>query len=89
MPQDPNFSHQTLDERMRVAPTDLVGTRWKHLGNGHVYKIVECCWMGDMDHWGLAHVREDNPVLCVRSVDNFFSNRGNGEKRFERVTDAS
>ena len=85
MPKDQNFSHQTLDERMRVAPTDLIGTRWKHSGNGHVYKIVECCWLGEEDHWGLAHVREDNPVLCVRSVDNFFANRSNGDKRFEQV----
>lgn len=87
MPKDPNFSHDTLDERNRTAPRDLIGTRYRHTGNGHVYKIVECCWMGDLDHWGLCHVREDNPVLCVRSVDNFFSNRSNGEVRFVKVDD--
>ncbi len=83
--RDPHFSHRTLDVHGKPAPMDLFDESFRHLGNGHTYTVVGFVWLGDTDEWGIKHKRNGSLVECVRSVSNFFGNRGNGQKRFEHI----
>lgn len=77
-----DFNHQTLDRNLDAAPLPMIGERYRHTGNGHVYTIVGVAWSGATDEWALIHTREGNPVPCVRTVNNFMGLRSNGDVRF-------
>lgn len=80
--KDPNFSHTTLDDRQQQAPLELVGKKFRHSGNRHIYVVIDVTWMGDMDEWGLIYTREGSAVKCTRSATNFFGMRTTAEPRF-------
>lgn len=80
--KDPNFNLDTNDVNGDTAPVWMLTRKFKHLGNGHVYEIVDVCWIGDTDEWGLVHKRVDSVVTCVRSYHNFVGTRSNGERRY-------
>jgi len=60
----------------------LVGTQWRHSGNNHVYAVVGGNWIGDLDRWGVVHVRADSNVVYIRTIKNWCGTLENGEPRF-------
>lgn len=80
--EDVYFNHRTQDEHGYLAPLQLIGKSYRHSGNDHVYTITGVAWLGDTDEWSIKHMRENSSVECVRSFNNFFGNRSNGDLRF-------
>lgn len=75
----------TADSVGYVPEKNLIGTRWKHSGNGHVYTIEGFIWCGEYDRWHIAHTREQCDLRFSRSPENFFGWRSNGEVRYRPV----
>lgn len=75
----------TPDSRGYVPDLKLIGTRWKHTGNGKVYTIRQFIWNGEDDTWMLSYWRRveiadpnDPRLVCnefTRSPANFFGKR--------------
>lgn len=72
----------------RLSDMALIGAHYRHTGNGKIYEIETFVWYGNEDTWLILHrqlLSENNAPPCVRSKDNFFGNRENGQPRFEYV----
>lgn len=73
----------TLDTSNYYPDPALIGTRWKHAGNGHIYTITGYVWNGETDRWMIKHWRgETHPIEYCRTPQNFFGQRRNGEVRY-------
>jgi len=84
---DENFSADTLDVHGNPAPLWAIGTRWKHSGNGKVYRVHGVTWLGATDEWGIAMraTDEDDAVSVTRPEHHLLGKRDNGDFRYERV----
>ena len=55
-----------------LRDTGLVGTRWRHYGNKHVYTITGFRWNGDLDEWCIDYMRSGVFGVFGRSLSNSF-----------------
>lgn len=83
----PELTLETRDSRGYVPKggEPLIGTKWEHTGNHHVYTIVRFAYNGEDDTWMIVHTREGSSFEYLRTPINFFGYRSNGEPRYRRV----
>ena len=83
MTQKPEITLDTADSRGFIPSEDaLIGLKFTHQGNGHVYTITGFQWNGEDDTWMLAHTREGSDITYLRTPANFFGFRSNGKVRY-------
>lgn len=92
---DTNFQHgNKLDymtvDRDGVRPNlTLIGSKYRHSGNGKRYVLEGYCWNGETDQWNMVMiaVQEDlgQPVPVVRPIEHLTGFRDNGARRYEAI----
>lgn len=80
--------HREHSEAARLAlikASGLIGTRWQHYRNKHIYEIDGFSWSGDLDQWAIEYRREGSLFRYNRSFENAFGYADGGEVRFTEV----
>jgi hypothetical protein len=86
MSDKPELTLESEDSRGYTPEAHLIGSKWKHLGNGHTYTIVGYVWNGEDDTWMMVHTRNEiTSFQFVRTPINFNGYMSDGRPRYVRI----
>lgn len=84
-----DLTFKTRDIHGDRPPTYLLGSKWQHSGNKHVYTVTGFSWLGADDVWGFTMRRAGCDVPVTRPLGHLHGWRENGEKRYTRVFEST
>jgi len=79
--------HTGFDNLEALQQSGLLGTRYRHWGNGHRYILVDFMWDSEVDEWKVVYEREalNADRSFIRSFKNAFEDVKEGVPRFMQV----